>query len=43
MIERDYIMRILQEFFNAIAKLVRINACSFSVARRNIFMKRKKI
>ena len=26
MIERDYIMRILQEFFNAIAKLVRINA-----------------
>jgi hypothetical protein len=25
MIERDYIMRILQEFFNAIAKLVRLN------------------
>ncbi|MDR0348866.1 MAG: hypothetical protein LBH90_05155 [Tannerella sp.] len=26
MIERDYIMRILQEFFNAIAKLIRLNA-----------------
>ena len=25
MIERDYIMRILQEFFNAIAKLIRLN------------------
>jgi uncharacterized protein with von Willebrand factor type A (vWA) domain len=25
MIERDFIMRILQEFFNAIAKLIRVN------------------